>query len=236
MCGSGATQGRRRPPRRRARRRPARCRTILTSRHDQEYAPPGPHSLAADAAMAMQAPDNLADAPEAPAAPSRYQPQTAPAAPPAPPIADPDDGPAIAAADETKADMRAAPAPDNHPPASGREAVLAAFNRPRQPQPAAPQPTPPLPRPPERQAGRQAEEIDIGEVDWVLIAFRIGNIPWPRVLGAEPGDSNCRAPAAVSNATDLHDARGRRRRSRRGRRSAVLPMSSVRLRRAHDRL
>ena len=47
---------------------------------------------------------------------------------------------------------------------------------------------------------RQAEEIDIGKVDWdeILIAFRIGNIPWPRVLGAEPGDPNCRAPAAGS--------------------------------------
>jgi hypothetical protein len=40
---------------------------------------------------------------------------------------------------DTKADMRGSPGPDNHPPASGREAVLAAFNRPRQP---APQPRP----------------------------------------------------------------------------------------------
>jgi hypothetical protein len=64
---------------------------------------------------------------------------------------------------------------------------------------SSPSPATPQPRPSERRVERQAEEIDIGKVDWdeILVAFRIGNIPWPRVLGAEPGDPNCRAPAAA---------------------------------------
>jgi hypothetical protein len=102
------------------------------------------------------------------------------------------------------------------PVAAGRDQVLAAFactRVPASPQPASPPPQPATrqPRPPERQAERQAEEIDIGKVDWdkILVAFRIGNIPWPRFSAQSPGTRTVARRRPLSNAMDLHDARAR---------------------------
>jgi hypothetical protein len=104
---------------------------------------------------------------------------------------------------DTKADMRGSPAPDNHPPASGRAAVLAAFSRnrtPPSPQPASPQPprqAPPQARQAERQDERPPERQPISREGWeeFVSGFVAGNVNWNvKRLGAPPGDPNCRAP------------------------------------------
>jgi hypothetical protein len=124
----------------------------LRGLHDSPSAPPGPHDLRKPGDTAPDVPANAAGASEAPAAVEvSPEPERAPAVPPSMP----DDRPAIDAEpglehasdlpDSEAPEVAAAPAV---PAAVGREQILAAFNRPRQPQPAPPQHQP---------AQRQAE-------------------------------------------------------------------------------
>jgi hypothetical protein len=116
----------------------------LRSRHDQENVPAGPHVMS-QLAAAPDVPREAAGAFEPPAATrAAPEPENASAMPPKngsrppddsvaepPPL--PDGAPDVAAA----APVVSAPPPDDGGPVvAGRAAVLAAFNRPRQPQPA----------------------------------------------------------------------------------------------------
>jgi hypothetical protein len=162
--------------------------------HDSPSAPPGPHSLPGD--VPMPAPANAADTSEAPAAVSAPLEQgSAPVSSPPQPVAMPEDRPAI--------DAEPA-AVDAKPPAEPtRASIMAAFNRPRQPQPA-----PPQHQPAQRQAERPwfagerqaAPEPEMSDEGWeeLIAGFVAGNVVWnTRRLGPEPGNHGCRAPQSV---------------------------------------
>jgi hypothetical protein len=187
----------------------------LRRRHDSPSAPPGPHSLPY---VPMPAPANATDTSEAPAAVSApLEQKSAPASSPPQPGAMPDDRPAIdAESAAVDAEPRAAPAkeafqttpcgspakPPKPPAEPTRESIMAAFNRPRQPQPAPPQHQP-AQRQPERPwfAGeRQAapEPLSDAAVDELVAGWKAGNLAWPRkLLGEEPGHPDCRVSRAA---------------------------------------
>jgi hypothetical protein len=164
----------------------------------------------------MPAPANATDTSEAPAAVSApLEQESAPASSPPQPVAVPDDGLAIDAEPAAvDAKPRAAPAkeafqttpcgsPAKLPAEPTRESIMAAFNRPRQPQPA-----PPQHQPAQRQAERPwfagerqaTPEPEMSDEGWeeLIAGFVAGNINWnARRLGPEPGNHGCRAPQSV---------------------------------------
>jgi hypothetical protein len=172
---------------------------IDRGRHDDPSAPPGPHVMQPDVALAM--PQEDASASEAlPAVKVPPEPESAPAVPPENGSASSGDGAAEPDSELPEAPEAAAP-----PGVVGREQVLAAFKRNgTSPQPAAPQPATPPPRPQERPwfAGeRQATpEPEMSDEGWeeLIAGFVAGNVAWnTRRLGPEPGNHGCRAPQSV---------------------------------------
>jgi hypothetical protein len=172
---------------------------IDRSRHDDEHAPAGPHSLVQPDA-APDVPQEAAGASEPPATvETSPEPERAPAAPPAQSNGHP------GSAETTSPDTIAEPASDPPeaaapPGAVGRAQVLAAFARnrtPPSPQPAPPRPATPQPRPVVRQVERPPERQPISREGWeeLVSGYVAGNVNWNvKRLGAPPGDPNCRAP------------------------------------------
>jgi len=189
----------------------------LRSRHDDEHAPAGPHSLVhPDAALGVSqeaagAPDPspAVQVPPEPGDGSTVPPENG-SAPPDDSVAEPGPEPVSELPDGAPSDVAAAalvvPAP---PVPDGRAAVLAAFNRnrtPPSPQPAAPQPSRPAPpqaRPAERpwfaaqKVPQQESEMTDDGWRFVLEGYVVGSVAWATKHGPPPGSEGCRVPRRV---------------------------------------